>query len=182
MSANGKYPHRPVFCFVTALLLLAAIDFAFVPICSNAQTGEKVRSLPGQFFQEENCPVLVTQTRTELDIDPFNLPVDARVYVTYTNLSPNPITAVSFRVRLCDPDGKNLGTFRGSDSALVNAQESRSQQFKHEGIDPHVAAMQIRVLQVRYADGTTWESAKMRELNPSGEPETGVAPSAVPGP
>jgi hypothetical protein len=126
--------------------------------------------LPGQFVPEENCPVNITETRTELDIDRFDAPIDARVYVTYTNVSQNPIVAVNFRVRLSDAEGHDLGTFRGGDGFLVNAGETRSQKFKHEGIDPHVTAMRIRVLQVKYAAGNIWESSKLQELqNPNGQ-------------
>ncbi len=178
MSIAGKNPlNRPISCFATMLLLLTAFDFVCAPNCSNAQSSEKVRSLPGQFFPEENCPVNITETRTELDIDRFDAPIDARVYVTYTNVSQNPIVAVNFRVRLSDAEGHDLGTFRGGDGFLVNAGETRSQKFKHEGIDPHVTAMQIRVLQVKYAAGNIWESSKLQELQNPNEQISEPAPT-----
>jgi len=178
MSIAGKNPlNRPISCFATMLLLLTAVDFVCAPNCSNAQSSEKVRSLPGQFFPEENCPVNITETRTELDIDRFDAPIDARVYVTYSNVSQNPIVAVNFRVRLSDAEGHDLGTFRGGDGFLVNAGESRSQKFKHEGIDPRVTAMQIRVLQVKYAAGNIWESSKLQELQNPNEQISEPAPA-----
>ena len=182
MSIAGKNPlNRLITCLVTTLLSLTAVNFVFAPNCSNAQSSEKVRSLPGQFFPEENCPVNITETRTELDVDRFDAPIDARVYVTYTNVSQNPIVAVNFRVRLSDAEGHDLGTFRGGDGFLVNAGESRAQKFKHEGIDPHVTGMQIWVLQVKYAAGNIWESSKLQELqNSNGQapgPDSGLPAS-----
>jgi hypothetical protein len=120
----------------------------------------------------------VTQARADLDLDPFDAPIDARVYVTYTNISNNPIAAVNFRIRLADGTGKNLGTFRGADGNLLGPGQEHSQKWKHEKVDQHVTAMQIRVLQVRYADGTMWESAKMREINnPQPAAEDGATPA-----
>lgn len=162
-------------------VLLAAI-LGITPHSSYAQTDQKVRFVPGQFIQEPNCPVAVTQTRTELDVDPFDSPIDARVYLTYTNISNSPISAVSFRIRLTNEAGDNLGTFRGADGAVVAPGQAREQKFKQERINPRVTAMQVRVLQVKYADGGLWESFKMKELN-NPTPDAGVSDgaTAVPG-
>jgi hypothetical protein len=68
-----------------------------------------------------------------------------------------------------------LGTFHGSDAALIGPGQNRSQKWKRENINPRATVMQIRALQVKFADGTVWESYKLQELNnPAGSHEEGT--------
>ncbi len=145
---------------------------------TNAQDSEKVRTIGSQFFQENGCPVAVTATRAELDLDPFDAPLDARIYLTYRNISDRTIDAVKFRIRLSDNYGKDLGTFHAPDSGLLAAGQERTQKYKREKIYPSTTTMQIRVLQAHYADGNMWNSTKMQELV---DPHGGGTPAAAPG-
>jgi hypothetical protein len=64
--------------------------------------------------------------------------------------------------------------------------EDHAGKWKREKVDPHTTGMQIRVLQVRFADGATWESFKLKELSGqqgaqpggAGVPGTGGVPPA----
>src|ERR1700679_293764 len=82
----------------TALLSLLFGFFAptiFSPKlpCSSvyAQVPAKVRSITCDFVPEGGCPVEPTAIRCELDVDPFDAPMDARVYVDYKNNSDRPV-------------------------------------------------------------------------------------------
>ncbi len=143
------------------------------PTCSNAQEAEKVRTLAGQAFPEDNCPISVSQARADLDLDAFDNPIDARVYISYINVSTQPVTAANFRIRFSDASEKNLGTFHGPDSGLVAPGQTRSQKWKRDSVNPRVTVMQVRVLQVRLGDGTVWESYKLQELNNPANQEDG---------
>lgn len=166
---------------ISLILLFGAFCFA-LPHSTYAQTEQKVRFIPGQFFQEPNCPVAVTQTRTELDVDPFDTPIDARVYLTYTNTSTSPISAANFRIRLTNEAGDNLGTFRGADSGYLAPGQERSQKFKQERIHGGVTAMQVRVMQVKFTTGEVWESFKLKEQKTDGGGGGQVDPPPIPQP
>src|SRR5580658_7988516 len=105
-----------IFMTVTSLISLTSL---LAPYSSYAQMPEKVRSLPSQNVQEPGCPITVSAARTELDLDPFDAPVDARVYVTWRNVSNRQVEAVKFRVRLVDNTGQELRTFQAPDAGLV---------------------------------------------------------------
>src|SRR5437868_6735034 len=88
-----------------ALTLLACLSLPTVLTpqlpcsCLYAQAPTKVRNLGVEFVPEGGCPVEPTNMRCELDVDPFDAPIDARVYVDYKNNSDRAITAVKFRLR-----------------------------------------------------------------------------------
>jgi hypothetical protein len=103
--------------------------------------------------------------RSVLEIDPFGAPTASKIYLTYTNNASKPVVAVKFRCRFSDETGKDRGTFHAPDSAHVPPGGSRSHKWKREGgLYPNLAGFQIRVLQVKYGDGSVWHSAKMQEL------------------
>lgn len=131
---------------------------------SYVQAQEKVRSLQSEFILEPGCPINVSGVRTELDLDPFNAPFDARIYIDYVNNSDRPVGAVKFRVRFCDAQGNDRGTFHAPDIALSMPGGTHSQKWKYEKVDPRTASVKIRALQVKFQDGTSWQSAKMQEL------------------
>jgi len=171
--------HRRIRFVLSAVTLLISLTCYLHPYSSNAQMPEKVRSLGAQFFQEGGCPVAITQTRAELDLDAFDAPLDARIYLTYRNISDRPIGAAKFRIRFSDVNGKDLGTVHAPDDALIGPGQERTQKFKRDRIHPATTTMQIRVLQVKYADGSMWNSTKMQELASPGGPLMG-APGADP--
>jgi len=148
------------------------------PYLSNAQTSEKVRTLPAQIVSEAGCPIAMVSTRAELDLDPFNAPIDARVYITYRNVADKPIEAAKFRIRLVDDTGNELQTFQAPEQGLTPPGADHAAKWKREQIDPHATQLQVRALQIRFADGSTWESVKMKELaQPSGpNPQAGAQP------
>jgi hypothetical protein len=185
ISTRVKRRVRLIFSAVTLGISLTCFLHSY---SSNAQTAEKVRSIQSQFFQEGGCPVAVTATRAELDLDPFDAPLDARIYLTYRNISDRPVDAVKFRIRLSDNYGKDLGTFHAPDEGILGAGQERTQKWKRDRVYPSTTTMQIRVLQARFSDGTMWNSTKMQELldphgggTPPAPPATDGAPPANPG-
>lgn len=141
-----------------------------------AQTGSKVRSINCDFVPEENCPVSVT-ARCNLDLDPFDAPMSSKIYLDYKNIGDRAISAVKFRVRFVDGEGKDRGTFHAVDATYLTPQAERSQKWKRDfTLHPQVVAMKIRVLQVKFAEGGDWQSVKMQELAGSG---SGAAPGAA---
>jgi hypothetical protein len=123
--------------------------------------------------------VAPTNIRCELDLDPFDAPMDARVYVDYRNNSDRPVAAVKFRLRFVDAQGRDRGTFHVVDVSPVSPQGGHGVKAKRDfTLHPGVIAIKTRVLQVKYADGSDWSSTKMQELaQPGGAapPESGVS-------
>ncbi len=135
------------------------------------QTREKL--LGADFYPEEGCPVRPTDIKVVLDVDPFGAPADCKIYITYTNNSSKPISAVKFRCRFADNLGKDRGTFHAVDTYSTSPGGSRSQRWKREGaLSPSISAFQMRALQVLFSDGSVWQSQKMEELaTPEGTPQ-----------
>ncbi len=127
--------------------------------------GQKVRSLSCEFVPEGECPVEMASMRCELDLDPFDAPMSSRIYADYKNIGQRSITAVKFRVRFVDAEGVERGTFHAVDSAFVAAGGTKGHKWKRDfTLDPRVVAMKVRVLQVKYSEGSDWTSVKMQEL------------------
>jgi len=123
------------------------------------------KALNVDFFPEAGCPIALSSVRSVLDIDPFGAPTASKIYLTYQNNSSSAVTAVKFRCRYSDAEGKDRGTFHAIDSFNVAPGQSRSHKWKRESaLYPKISGFQIRVLQVKLADGTLWESVKMQEL------------------
>lgn len=163
------------FAFALGFNLLIAINLVVVSpsnpaTYSYAQTQEKVRSVPSDVVTEDGCPVAVTAVRTELDLDPFGAPIDARIYIDYKNLAGRPINAVKFRVRFTDDSGNDVGTFQAPDGVMVQPGQIATQKWRESTINPKATALKIRVLKVRYADGSMWQSVKAQDVIPQ---ETG---------
>lgn len=154
-----------ILCFVFTLIL-------FCPggsLVAHAQTTTD-KALNADFFPENGCPVQLTKVNAILEVDPFGAPTATKIYLTYTNNASQGISAVKFRCRYSDVEGKDQGTFHAHDSFVVGPGGSRAQKWKREGgLHPNIAGFQIRILQVKYADGSMWQSARMKELvNPDG--------------
>lgn len=159
-----------------------AISFVVLYLSSGsvytyAQAGEKVREFAGSFVAEDGCPVSVNSVRTALDLDPFDTPIDARIYINYKNVSDKQIDAVKFRVRLVDANNTDLGTWQASDGVLVAPGGDHEQKWKRERIDQRVSGVKVRVLQVKCPDGTMWQSSKMQEIAPGTQQQSNEQPA-----
>jgi hypothetical protein len=122
-------------------------------------------------------------------MDPFDAPMDARVYVDYRNNSDRPVAAVKFRLRFVDAQNRDRGTFHAVDMVMVAPGGNHSIKAKRDfTLHPSVIGIKARVLQVKYADGTDWTSVKMQELaqppgaSGSGGPAPGPSDSPAPPP
>lgn len=154
---NGRLTvMRVAICLVVLLV-------SSVSLYTYAQSAEKVREVPGEFIGEQGCPVSVNSIRTALDLDPFEVPIDGRIYINYKNVSDRQIDAVKFRIGMVDSSGVLLGTFQASDAASLTPGGDHEQKWKREPIDQKIAGTKVRVLQVKCPDGTMWQSAKMQE-------------------
>ena len=123
----------------------------------------------------------VTNGRAELDLDPFDVPIDARIYIDYKNISERAISAVKFRLRFTDPESKDRGTWHAPDMELLAPGQSGTEKWKHEKVDPRVTSLKVRILQVKYQDNSHWMSVKMSELAaPGGGATSGGGGGAVP--
>lgn len=113
--------------------------------------------------------------RCDLDLDPFEAPMSSRIYIDYKNSSSKPVTAVKFRVRFVDGEGKERGTFHAVHMAYVGPGGGGSEKFKRDfTLHPSVVGLKVRVLQVKFSDGSDWQSSKMQEL--AAPPSQGGAP------
>jgi hypothetical protein len=156
-----------------------AISLLVLSLCSGssysyAQSGPSVREFQGDFVTEDGCPIVCNSIRTALDLDPFGVPIDGRIYISYKNVSDKQIDAVKFRIRFVDETGTDLGTFQAADGALVAPGTDHDQKWKREQINQKVTGMKVRVLQVKCPDGSMWQSSKMTEV---GQPSQ-TAPGA----
>lgn len=132
-----------------------------------AQGGQKTRAIESAFYPESGCPVEVTSIRSVLEVDPFDAPIAGRVYITYKNISQKSIKAVKFRVRFSDTQGLDKGTFHAPDGAVmgVGPGSTRSKKWRKEGgLGPDIQKLKVRVLVVKYTDGSMWESIRMKQL------------------
>lgn len=164
ISASAKL--ISVACLLGVVLTIDCLDLPIFPVYSicKAQDTSQVRKLNVESVSEDGCPVAVAAARTELDLDPFGAPRDARIYVDYKNTSEKAIAAVKFRVRFYDQDGKDRGTFHAPDARQVEPAGQGSQKWKLDRIDPRTAMVKMRALEVRFADGSSWQSVKMSEV------------------
>lgn len=142
----------------------------------NAQEPVKVRPLQAEFLAEPGSPIDVTLAKTELDLDPFDIPLASRIYIDYKNISDRPVSAVKFRIRFTDESGKDRGTFHAPDMSPIGPGQQRSQKWRHEKVDPRSTQIKVRALQVKFADGSSWQSTKMQEL--AQPPTSGIVDSA----
>lgn len=162
-----------ILCFVFTLILFCPGD----SLVAYAQATTD-KALNADFYPESGCPVQLTKVNAILEVDPFGAPTATKIYLTYTNNASRAISAVKFRCRYSDVEGKDKGTFHAHDGFTVGPGESRSQKWKREGgLHPGIAGFQIRILQVKFADGAMWESARMKELvNSQADGEQSQAP------
>lgn len=145
-----------------------------------AQYSASFKEIPVDFVSEQGCPVVVTSAKTKLDLDPFGAPKAARIYVTYKNVSDRPIAGVKFRLRYVDPAGKNRGTFHAPHAAVLTPGGTARQKWRSTRIYPNTSGVKLRVLMVRYNDGSEWQSIRAKNIVvPGGASEN--APAGQPG-
>lgn len=168
MTASFKN-RRTLRLFVGAFsFCIFAVTSFGAPINVYGQVPGKVRSLDVEFVPEPGCPVAVTNGRAELDLDPFDVPIDARIYIDYKNISERAISAVKFRLRFTDPEMQDRGTWHAPDMELLAPGATGTEKWKHEKVDPRATALKVRILQVKFQDNSHWVSMKMSELaNPT---------------
>ena len=156
-------PRSLVFALVLISIIscLELVASKYPAIGLYAQAQEKVRPLKTDFISETGCPITVSNIRTELDMDPFDVPIDARIYIDYQNNGQKTVVAAKFRMRFTDDSGKDLGTLNGSDGATVGAGQTGCQKWRREKIDPRTTMMKVRVLLVKFSEGDVWQSAKL---------------------
>lgn len=181
----GSLGFAPGIGFLKALPV--AISVVVLSLCSGsiysyAQSGEKVREFQGDFVTEDGCPVVCNSIRTALDLDPFGVPIDGRIYINYKNVSDKQIDAVKFRIRFVDETGADLGTFQAADGALVAPGTDHDQKWKREPINQKVTGMKVRVLQVKCPDGSMWQSSKMTEMSQPAQAAPGADGQQPPAP
>lgn len=153
-----------------------------------AQTTPQLKTVTSEFIPEPGSPVEVTSAKVDLEVDAFDTPIAARVYLDYRNAGDRVINAVKFRVGYVDAQGKVRGTFHAPDANVLSPGGTASQKWRGERVDPRVQAVKVRTLQVKYADGSTWQSAKMNNVvTPDGDTGGGgggagpeAAPAAAP--
>jgi hypothetical protein len=113
---------------------------------------------------ESGCPVEITGARTELGFDSFSVPVFGKTYIDYKNSGEKAINAVKFRVRYLDQNGATRGTFHANDEAFVPQGGLASGKFAHYKLRPNIHSAKIRVLAIKFSDGSTWESVRMKAI------------------
>lgn len=124
-----------------------------------AQDSASAFELAPQVIKESGCPVDISSAKAFLDLNSFGKPEYSRVYITYKNVSGKNVYSVNFRVRFTDDGGANLGTFQGSRTATVTPDGEGSEKWKKAGaINPKITSYKVRVLQVKFEDGSQWES------------------------
>ena len=114
-----------------------------------------------------------------MEVDSFAAPLACRIYIDYMNVSQKPVQGVKFRLGYVDREGKVRGTFHAPDGRELGPGAQLSHKWRGEKVDPRTVLVKIRVLTVRYADGTIWESEKMKDVaKPPGADSGGGADAA----
>lgn len=135
--------------------------------------------MPNQFVLEEGCPVEVSSAKTQMEVDPFGTPCACRVYIDYRNIGEKPVNGVKFRLGYVDIDGKIGGLFHAPDGKLVSPGGQASGKWRGEKVSPTTKLVKIRVLLVRFSDGSLWKSQKLEALEAQ---ENGASGTQVPDP
>lgn len=175
-------------CLVVIVSLLLC-QIIVLPL-SEAQSPPELRAVPNQCVSEADCPVVLNSAKTELEVDPFGTPGACRIYIDYKNVGPKPLNAVKFRVGYIDAEEKVRGIFHAPDNKVVEPGAQVAAKWRGEKVSPSTRYVKIRVLLVRFADGSLWQSEKMKDVlrsdnalpqaTSSGVEQSG-APNTVPG-
>ncbi|MBZ0188854.1 MAG: hypothetical protein K8F91_21605 [Candidatus Obscuribacterales bacterium] len=148
-----------LFIFVVVATLFSSFLYCRV------EASQSERAVEAQFYPEKGCPVDLVAVRSVLELDPFGAPVASKIYITYKNNSSKPISAVKFKLRYVDSQGKDKGTFHGPHSAMLSPGQTSSQKWRREvSLSPAITGFKVRILRVKWADGSEWHSAKTKPL------------------
>jgi hypothetical protein len=151
----------------------------FLPAYSDTQP--ELKKFNPQIVGEPGCPVEMVGASTEMELDPFGAPVAARHYIDYRNAGNRPIVAVKFRIGYVGADGKiNQPYVNGDDQQQLDPGQMGSKKWRGDKVDPRTTAVKIRVLKVKFADGSVWESVKLNETN--SQQQSGFAPLSIESP
>lgn len=131
--------------------------------------------MPNQLVPEAGCPVEVSSAKTQMEVDPFGTPCACRVYIDYRNVGEKPVNGVKFRLGYVDADDKMSGTFHAPDGKLVSPGTQASGKWRGERVSPTTKLIKIRVLLVRYTDGSLWKSAKLEAMEAEENAAAGMA-------
>lgn len=156
--------------YVTSFLLppawVSIIAYAQTPAAKEVQTG---------LVPENGCPVSISSARTEFELDPFGTPLASRIYLTYKNDSDKAVAGVKFRIRFVDPSGKDRGTFQAPHAQEVQPGSTGTEKWRHEKVDPRATEAKVRVLMVKFSDGSIWQTGKLPQDIVMPQPQAGSA-------
>ena len=110
--------------------------------------------------QSRGCPIGPTSMRCELDCDAFDAPMDARVYLDYKNNSDRAVSAVKFRLRFVDAEQKDRAPSTSLAPAAAPQGVGGVKAKRDITLHPSIVGLKVRVLQVKYGDGSDWASTK----------------------
>lgn len=144
--------------------LLLGFPLGAPQIIAQIEPEPKFKSVPTEFVPEPGCPVAISSIRTAFELDPFAAPLAARLYIEYKNNGDKPISAVKFRVRFTDGSGHDLGTLHAGHVAQVGPGGLSSEKWRYEKVNPRATEAKIRVLGIRYVDGSMWQSSKIQQV------------------
>ncbi len=151
-----------VFSFLVSLALFLGVDSV---LAQEGMQAANTQTIVMEVVPEPGCPVEITGGRTELGFDSFGLPVFGKTYIDYKNAGEKAISAVKFRVRYLDKAGASRGTFHANDEAFVPQGAAASGKFAHYKLRSNIQQAKIRVLAIKFSDGSTWESVRMKEIH-----------------
>ncbi|MCA9804617.1 MAG: hypothetical protein KC777_21755 [Cyanobacteria bacterium HKST-UBA02] len=147
--------------FLIATVLSSFILIALISGSRAALAEPAEKALEPQFYPERGCPVEIVSIRSVLEVDPFGAPLACKIYTTYKNNSTKPISAVKFKFRFVDAAGKDKGTFHGGDNVQVLPGMTRAHKWRRDvALSPVISGLKIRVLRVKFGDGSGWHSFK----------------------
>src|SRR5690606_28537717 len=120
---------------------------------------ESMKTIKSEFISEPGCPIQAcARPRADLELDNARRPLAARQYLDDMNTSKKTVVAVKFRIGFVDNNG--LATvMQGVDAQQLAPGRKAWQRWRTEVSGPTRSA-KIRVMAVKFADGTFWLSEK----------------------
>jgi hypothetical protein len=128
-----------------------------------AQNQLELKEITPELLSEPHCPIAIIAAKTELEVDSFGEPHAVRAYIDYKNVGEKPISAVKFRLGYFDSRGNLKSTFHAADSKVLGVGAMGSQKWRGEKVYPQTVAIKIRILLVKFSDGSIWESEKLKQ-------------------
>jgi hypothetical protein len=145
--------------------------------CCYAQNTPKVQALATKILVEPGCPVSIQDAHATLEIDPFQTPVALQIYLNYKNDASQPVQAVKFRVEPMNGEGTAGRSYQASVLRTIACGQDDTQLYRREGIDPKTAQVQVRIVEVKFADNSLWQSPHLHDARGAAESASGNAKS-----